>query len=166
MNGEIIARRASSWEIDLILKEAEKFGTLVHNFFAIVEGKYRDVYAVNNEVWKIIEDLTVRPFALGTFVGMIKVDENLVEKFYPAIEFFTFVDIEKNYAVLGPKASFLFTTGKDVPKKAVRKLVWKGSKKIVVMNELGDVLGIGRINPSNEEKFIKNITDVGAFLRK
>ncbi|AFK21808.1 PUA domain-containing protein [Pyrococcus sp. ST04] len=166
MSGEIRVRRVSSWELDLILKEAEKYGELLHEFFGIVEGRYRDVYAVNEEVWKTIENVKLRPYAFGTFVGTIKVDENLVEKFYPNIEFFNFVKIEKNYAILGPKAAFLFTTGKDAPKKAVRQLNWSGSKKIIVMNEWGDVIGIGMINPKSEERFIKNITDVGEFLRR
>ncbi|ASJ15807.1 hypothetical protein A3L04_01325 [Thermococcus chitonophagus] len=166
MSGEIRVRRASSWELDLILKEAEKYGELLHEFFIIVEGRYRDVYAVNEDVWRIIESLKMRPYGAGTFVGTIKVDENLVEKFYPNIEFFSFIRIEKNYAILGPKASFLFTTGKDAPKKAVKEIKWQGSKKIVVMNEWGDVIGLGIVNPKEERRFIKNLADVGEFLRR
>ena len=166
MSGEIRARRASSWELDLILREAEKYGELLHEFFIIVEGRYRDVYAVNERVWKSIEKLKIRPYSAGIFIGTIKIDENLVEKFYPNIEFFSIIKIQKNYAVLGPKASFLFTTGKDAPKRAIKELKWKGSKRIVVMNEWRDVIGIGIINPKDEKKFIKNLADVGEFLRR
>ncbi|WP_048055382.1 NIP7 N-terminal domain-related protein [Pyrococcus sp. NA2] len=166
MNGELRIRRVSSWELDLILREAEKYGDLSHEFFCIVEGKYRDVYAVNEEIWKIIERLKLRPYSLGTFVGTIKIDENLVEKFHPNIEFFGLLSLKKNYAILGPKASFLFTTGKDVPRRAVIKLNWRGSKRIVVLNELGDIIGLGLVNPDDEEKFIKNLRDVGEILRR
>ncbi|RLF77978.1 hypothetical protein DRN32_07210, partial [Thermococci archaeon] len=65
---ELKYRRASSWEFDLIMKEAEKFGELKHEFFGIVEGKFRDVYAVNEEVWREIENLKIKPYAFGTFV--------------------------------------------------------------------------------------------------
>ncbi|HII61135.1 PUA domain-containing protein [Pyrococcus horikoshii] len=166
MSGELRVRRVSSWEFDLILREAEKYGELSHEFFSIVEGEYRDVYAVNESVWKLVEKLPLKPYSLGTFVGTIRVDDNLVEKFYPNIEFFSLVKVTKNYAVLGPKASFLFTTGKDVPKRAVKKLNWQGSRKILIYNDLGDIIGIGMINPRNDEKFIKNLKDVGEFLRR
>lgn len=163
---ELKYRRTSSWEFDLIMKESEKFGELKHEFFGIVEGKFRDVYAVNEEVWKKIENLRIKPYAFGTFVGTIKVDENLVEKFYPNIEFFYFVEITKNYAILKPKTAFLFTTGKDVPREGVKEYSWQGSKKLVILNEDGIILGLGLINPKSKKKFIKNITDVGEFIRR
>ncbi|WP_297515981.1 hypothetical protein [Thermococcus sp.] len=165
MSQELRYRRASAWEYDLILREAEKYGELKHHFFAVVEGKFRDVYAVNGRVWRELEDLAVKPYAYGTFVGTIKVD-NLVEKFYPNVEFFYFVEVEKNYAVLSPKAGFLFTTGKDVPRSGVRKYVWQGTKKLVIYDENGVILGIGRINPESRRKFILNVTDIGEFLRR
>ena len=158
-------RRASAWEYDLILREAEKYGELRHSFFAVVEGKFGDVYAVNERVWVEIETLKLKPYAYGTFVGTIKVD-NLVEKFYPNVEFFYFVDVKKNYAVLSPKAGFLFTTGKDVPRSGVRSYNWQGTKKLVVFDENGVILGIGRINPESRKKFILNVTDIGEFLRR
>ncbi|WP_457741330.1 PUA domain-containing protein [Thermococcus sp.] len=158
-------RRASAWEYDLILREAEKYGELRHSFFAVVEGKFKDVYAVNETVWRELEGLRIKPYAYGTFIGTIRVD-NLVEKFYPNVEFFYFVDVQKNYAVLSRKAGFLFTTGKDVPKRGVRKYRWQGTKKLVIYDEDGNVLGIGRINPGSEWKFIMNVTDVGEFLRR
>ena len=166
MERELRYRRASSWEYDLILREAEKYGELKHPFFAIVEGRFRDVYAVNERVWAEIEGLNIKPYAYGTFVGTIKVDRNLVEKFYPNVEFFYFVNVEKNYAVLSPKAGFLFTTGKDVPRSGVRRYNWQGTKKLVIYDDNGVILGIGRINPESRRKFILNVTDVGEFIRR
>ncbi|ASJ11488.1 PUA domain-containing protein [Thermococcus thioreducens] len=166
MEGELRYRRASSWEYDLILREAEKYGELKHNFFAVVEGRFRDVYAVNESLWREIERMKARPYAYGTFVGTIKVDKNLVEKFYPNVEFFYFVEVKKNYAVLTPKAGFLFTTGKDVPRSGVRKYSWQGTKKLVIYDENGIILGIGRINPESRRKFILNVTDIGEFIRR
>ncbi|WP_297091188.1 hypothetical protein [Thermococcus sp.] len=166
MVGELRYRRASSWEYDLILREAEKYGELRHHFFAVVEGKFRDVYAVNESLWREIERMKVKPYAYGTFIGTIKVDKNLVEKFYPNVEFFYFVRVERNYAVLSPKAGFLFTTGKDVPRSGVRRYIWQGTKKLVVYDENGVILGIGRINPESKRKFILNVTDVGEFIRR
>ncbi len=165
MERELRYRRASAWEYDLILREAEKYGELRHSFFAVVEGKFRDVYAVNERVWAEIETLRLKPYAYGTFVGTIKVD-NLVEKFYPNVEFFYFVDVQKNYAVLKPKAGFLFTTGKDVPRNGVKEYSWQGTKKLVIFDENGIILGIGRINPESRKKFILNVTDIGEFLRR
>ncbi|ASJ10224.1 hypothetical protein A3L12_02405 [Thermococcus sp. P6] len=166
MEEKLVYRRASAWEYDLILREAEKYGELKHDFFAIVEGTFRDVYAVNERLWREIERMRVKPYSYGTFVGTIKVDENLVEKFYPNVEFFYFVEVERNYAVLTPKAGFLFTTGKDVPRNGVRRYHWEGTKKLVVYDENGVLLGIGRINPRSRRKFILNVTDVGEFIRR
>jgi len=158
-------RRASAWEHDLILREAEKYGELKHPFFAVVEGRFRDVYAVGERIWRELEGLKVKPYAYGTFVGTIKV-ENLVERFYPNVEFFYFVDVRKNYAVLTPKTGFLFTTGKDVPKSGVRSYDWQGTKKLVIYDDNGVLLGIGRINPNSRRKFILNVTDIGEPLRR
>ncbi|MCD6373624.1 MAG: hypothetical protein J7L37_08815 [Thermococcus sp.] len=166
MSEELRYRRASAWEYDLILREAEKYGELEHRFFAVVEGKFRDVYAVNERVWAELEGLKIKPYAYGTFVGTIKVDKNLVEKFYPNVEFFYFLKVEKNYAVLSPKAGFLFTTGKDVPRSGVKRYNWQGTKKLLIYDENGVILGIGRINPESKRKFILNVTDVGEFLRR
>ncbi len=166
MERELRYRRASSWEYDLILRETEKYGELRHSFFAVIEGKFRDVYAVNEAVWAEIESLRLKPYAYGTFVGTIKVDKNLVEKFYPNVEFFYFVEIDRNYAVLTPKAGFLFTTGKDVPRSGVRKYSWQGTKKLVIYDENGIILGIGRINPKSGKKFILNVTDIGEPIRR
>ncbi len=167
---ELRYRRASSWEYDLILREAEKYGELRHHTFAVVEGRFRDVYAVNERAWAEIEGLGMKPYAYGTFIGTIKVDRNLVEKFYPNVEFFYFVKVERNYAVLTPKAGFLFTTGKDVPRSGVRRYSWQGTKKLVIYDENGDengiILGIGRINPGSRRKFILNVTDIGEFIRR
>ena len=163
---ELQYRRASSWEYDLILREAEKYGELRHHTFAVVEGRFRDVYAVNERVWAEIERLKIKPYAYGTFIGTIKVDENLVEKFYPNVEFFYFVDVKRNYAILSSKAGFLFTTGKDVPRSGVKSYSWQGTKKLVIFDENGVLLGIGRINPGGRRKFILNITDIGEFLRR
>lgn len=166
MGGELRYRRASAWEYDLLLREAEKYGELRHHFFAVVEGRFRDVYAVNESLWKEVERIKLKPHSYGTFVGTIKVDENLVEKFYPNVEFFYFVRVERNYAVLTPKAGFLFTTGKDVPRSGVRRYSWQGTKKLVIYDEKGVLLGIGRINPGSGRKFILNVTDVGEFIRR
>lgn len=155
-------RRASSWELDLIRREAEKYGELKHEFFGVVEGKFRDVYAVNEEVWREIENLKLKPYAFGTFVGTIKAEGG---KFYPNVEFFYFVKIEKNYAVLKPRSAFMFTTGKGVFKEGVKEYRWKGSKKLVVLDENGTILGLGLIQKDGKP-FIKNITDVGEFLRR
>ncbi len=134
----------------------------------MVEGRFRDVYAVNESLWKGVERIKLKPpHSYGTFVGTIKVDENLVEKFYPNVEFFYFVRVERNYAVLTPKAGFLFTTGKDVPRSGVRRYSWQGgTKKLVIYDENGVLLGIGRINPGSGRKFILNVTDVGEFIRR
>ena len=89
-----------------------------------------------------------------------------MEKFYPNVEFFYFVKVERNYALLTPKAGFLFTTGKDVPRSGVRSYNWQGTKKLVIYDENGIILGIGRINPDSKRKFILNVTDIGEFLRR
>jgi len=140
---ELRYRKASSWEFDLIIKEAEKYGKLRHEFFGIVEGKFRDVYAVNEEVWRKIESLKIKPHSFGTFVGTVKVDKSPVEKFYPNIEFFYFVDIKKNYAILKHRSAFRFTTGKGIHKEGVKEYNRQGSKKLVILDENGTILGLG-----------------------
>lgn len=71
----------------------EKYGEFRYYFFVVVEGKFCDVYVVNERVWREIESLDFKFYVYGIFVGMIKVDKNFVEKFYLNIEFFYFVDV-------------------------------------------------------------------------
>ncbi len=169
MNEGLRCRRVSAWEYDLILKEAEKYGELRHHFFVVVEGLFRDVYAVNESVWRVVEGMHLRDglkiHSCGTLIGSIKLERSL-ERFRPHVSFFTFVDVLRNYVVLSPRTAFLFTTGKDAPKEGVRKISWKGTKTIVVYDEGGIVIGIGRVNPGSPKNFIINVSDVGKPLRR
>lgn len=158
-------RRVFPYEFDLILREAGKYGELRHEFFGIVEGNFKDVYAVNDRVWKEIENLKLKPYSFGTFVGVIKTDRNLVERFYPNVEFFYFVNISKNYAILKPRSAFLFTTGRDIPKEGIKEYKWERTRKLVILDKNWTILGIGVIQP-RKKAFIKNITDIGKFIRR
>lgn len=104
----------------------------------------------------------------GTCLGKI---EN--GKFFPSFPFlFMIVDQAQNKVVVDDKAAWLFICGRDVFKEGILKVYGSRSKGAytLILNRYGECLGFGRIERNiNEAKggvVVKNILDVGDFLRR
>jgi ribosome biogenesis protein Nip4 len=105
----------------------------------------------------------------GIYLGKIKSG-----KFFPSFNLLTLLAKgEANKIVVDKKAAWLFICGRDIFWQgilAVRGLRKKGDHTLVV-NEFGECLGFGRIvgrldRAAANEVVIKNISDVGDFLRR
>jgi ribosome biogenesis protein Nip4 len=105
----------------------------------------------------------------GTYLGKVKNG-----KFFPSFNLLTlFAKGEANKIFVEGKAAWLFICGRDVFRKGV--LLVRGSRKkgdhTLVLNEFGECLGFGRIIGSLDETaktevVVKNISDIGDFLRR
>jgi ribosome biogenesis protein Nip4 len=105
----------------------------------------------------------------GAYLGKVKNG-----KFFPSFNLLTMLaEGEANKIVVGKKAAWLFICGRDIFRKGI--LVARGSRKkgdhTLVLNEFGECLGFGRIvcsldGAAKSEVAVKNISDIGDFLRR
>jgi ribosome biogenesis protein Nip4 len=105
----------------------------------------------------------------GTYLGKVKNG-----KFFPSFNLLTMLAKgEANKIVVEKKAAWLFICGRDIFRKGIVAVY--GSRKkgahALVLNEFGECLGFGRVVGSldgakKSEVAVKNISDVGDFLRR
>jgi ribosome biogenesis protein Nip4 len=106
-------------------------------------------------------------FYAGIYLGKIKNG-----KFFPSLSLLRMISERRaNKVIVDDKTAWLFICGRDVFKQGIVKAV--GSKRkgnyTLILNEHGECLGFGRISDLGEEKgevAIKNISDIGDFLRR
>ena len=107
-------------------------------------------------------------FYAGTYLGKIKNG-----RFFPSFSLLRIISERRaNKVIVDDKTAWLFICGRDVFKKGILKAA--GSKKkddyTLILDKYGECLGFGRILSNlSEEKddvAIKNISDIGDFLRR
>ncbi len=118
-----------------------------------------------------LQRLTQRDFYYaGTYLGKVKDG-----KFFPSFILLAMLaEGEGNKVVVDKKAAWLFICGRDIFQKGIR-VVYGSRRKgdcTLVLNEFGECLGFGKITCNingsgrRNEVAVKNISDVGDFLRR
>jgi ribosome biogenesis protein Nip4 len=105
-------------------------------------------------------------FYAGTYLGKTK-----NEKFFPGFELLRMMSEKKAHkVVVNKKTEWLFICGRDVFKRGIVNVIGPGKKgdHVLVLNCYGECLGFGRVisDLDKEGVFIKNISDIGDFLRR
>ena len=106
----------------------------------------------------------------GTYLGKVKKG-----KFFPSFNLLAILARgDANKIVVDKKAAWLFICGRDIFRRGI--LTVRGSRKkgahTLMMNEFGECLGFGKIvcrldeEAKKTEVAVKNISDVGDFLRR
>ncbi len=105
----------------------------------------------------------------GTYLGKVKNG-----KFFPSFNLLAMLAKgEANKIFVEKKAAWLFICGRDVFRKGILSV--RGSRKkgdhVLVLNELGECLGFGKISggldeTAKTEVAVKNVSDIGDFLRR
>jgi ribosome biogenesis protein Nip4 len=106
----------------------------------------------------------------GLYLGKVK-----NARFFPSFNLLAMLARGKaNKIVVDRKAAWLFICGRDVFRRGI--LAMNGSRRkgdyVLVMNEFGECLGFGKIlcnadsTVQDAEVVVKNISDVGDFLRR
>lgn len=124
-------------------------------------------FLLNQNLCKVIRK---NFYYAGTYLGKVKDG-----KFFPSFELLAILtEKEANKIVVDRKTAWLFICGRDIFQKGITAV--QGSRQkgthVLVLNEFGECLGFGRIirTLSAEEKgnevAVKNISDVGDFLRR
>ncbi|HLC00845.1 MAG TPA: hypothetical protein VJL33_05975 [Candidatus Bathyarchaeia archaeon] len=126
------------------------------------EGRY---YLLNKKLQGIArKDF----FYAGKYLGKAK-----DPKFFPSFNLLTMLaETKANKVIIDEKAAWLFICGRDIFSNKITAV--HGSKRkgdhTLVLNKFGECLGFGRITGNLDAKegaaVVKNISDVGDFLRR
>ncbi|MEM2130329.1 MAG: hypothetical protein QXZ70_07005 [Candidatus Bathyarchaeia archaeon] len=120
---------------------------------------------------KRLKEIADRAFYYaGTYLGKIKRG-----RFFPSFSFLAMlVEGKSNKVVVDDKSAWLFVCGRDVFRRGVLRvnsMLRKGDYTLVI-NGYGECLGFGRILSglngavNSDEVVVKNVSDVGDFLRR
>ena len=144
---------------------ASKFGAQIALNPELIVERAQRYYLINPNLRKIVRK---EFFYAGLYLGKVK---NGI--FFPSFNFLnTLVEVAINKVILDKKSSWLFVCGRDVFSKSLQKT--QGSLRIgdftLVLNEYDECLGFGMIvddlNSTENKVVVKNILDVGDFLRR
>jgi ribosome biogenesis protein Nip4 len=116
-----------------------------------------------------LKKLTLKDFFYaGSYIGKVK-----NERFFPGFDLLRMMAEKKaNKVVVNKKTEWLFICGRDVFKRGIVKHIGSARKgdHVLVLNCYGECLGFGRLvsdlDREEESVVIKNILDIGDFLRR
>jgi ribosome biogenesis protein Nip4 len=152
-----------------MIKPIEDFVSLFGASISLDESlivKKRDRYFLLSTSLK---KLALKDFYYGgTYLGKVKNG-----RFFPGFDLLRMmVEKKANKVVVNNKTEWLFICGRDVFKRGIVKVIgtWKEGDHVLVLNCYGECLGFGRVvsDLSSEEESIaiKNLSDIGDFLRR
>jgi ribosome biogenesis protein Nip4 len=131
----------------------------------LIVKKGRRYFLLNENLKRLIrKDF----YYAGTYLGKVKNG-----KFFPSFNLLAMLAKgEANKIVVDRKVAWLFICGRDIFRKGI--LAVHGSRRkgdyTLVLNEFGECLGFGKITGSlgaeKTQVVVKNISDVGDFLRR
>lgn len=148
-----------------IVAFASQFGAKVALNPEFITERAQQYYLLNPRVRKLMRNDF---FYAGLYLGRVKNG-----MFFPSFNLLNMlVDVAANKVVLDRKAAWLFICGRDIFQKGITKAYGAQQKgdHTLIINEFGECLGFGQIteklnNPENKV-VIRNILDVGDFLRR
>lgn len=137
------------------------------NNYSIIKSKNR-LFLVNN----CFKNQIVQGgfFYAGAYLGKVK---NNV--FFPSFILLSMIAAGKaNKIVVNSRTAWLFVCGRDVFKRGVLNVEGLGRKGdyVLILNERNECLGFGRLQcnvteeTGSSEVVVKNISDIGDFLRR
>jgi ribosome biogenesis protein Nip4 len=142
-----------------------RFGASVNLDESLMAKKENRYFFLNECLKKLV---TKDFFYAGTYLGKIKKD-----KYFPSFSLLKMIaEGEANKIIVDKKTAWLFICGRDIFKQGIIKVM--GSKKkgdhTLILNQHGECLGFGKIlhhlDEEEEGVVVKNISDIGDFLRR
>jgi ribosome biogenesis protein Nip4 len=151
----------------VITNFAAQFGLQVAFNPDLVIEKNGRFYLINERLKPLIKHDF---FYAGLFLGKAKEG-----KFFPSFNLLSiFAKQGGNRVVVEKKAAWLFICGRDILAKSLMHIHGSGKKNTntLILNEFGECLGFGRIvgnlsgDDQSDEIAVRNVSDVGDFLRR
>ncbi|PMB75003.1 MAG: hypothetical protein C0193_02580 [Candidatus Bathyarchaeota archaeon] len=149
-----------------VLKEfVSRFGARINVNENLVVKKENRYFLLNEGLKKLVgKDF----FYAGIYLGKVRNG-----KFFPSFNLLSMIAEKKaNKIFVDKRSEWLFICGRDIFKRGITNVV--GSKRkgdyALVLNQYGECLGFGRIIGNLDEIVegvaVKNISDLGDFLRR
>jgi ribosome biogenesis protein Nip4 len=141
------------------------------NKFVITEGNKIEYYLVSNQIFGTYKKLKEirNPYHVGIYFGRIKKDEFAIS--LNGIQIIN--DLTTKKIQLNHKGEVKFIYGKNINDKHIQKIYadFKIEDLMIIVNSLGEPLGLGKAitrikQKSNKNIRIKNMLDLGWYLRK
>ncbi len=115
------------------------------------------------------KDLPSNFFYTGTYLGTLK-----GQSFFPSFFLLDMVSKQKsNKLIVDSKTAWLFICGRDIFRRGIVKGTrLKKGEYTLVLNQMNECLGYGKIlinlrgPPDSKQIAVKNILDIGDFLRR
>ena len=148
----------------MITNFAARFGVDVTLNPDLVMEKNGRYYLVNPALKQIVRSDF---FYTGRYLGKAKTG-----KFFPSFNLLDMLAKEAAHrVVINKKAAWLFICGRDILGRGVVKTIGPSRRgtATLVLNEFGECLGFGTIVGSldaADQVFVRNIVDIGDFLRR
>jgi ribosome biogenesis protein Nip4 len=156
MKGKVIVDFALQFGVKLVFNDDLLFQC---------EGRF---FLLNSNVKSLVRD---NFFYAGIYLGKVRSG-----KFFPSFNLLSMlIEHECNRIVIDRKASWLFICGRNIFRNSILQAYGKIRQKnhVLVLNELGECLGFGRVLAGFEEQqdnknsvAIANVLDIGDFLRR
>jgi len=128
------------------------------------QGRY---FLLSENLEKLLTDTF---FYAGVYLGKVK--RNV---FFPSFNLLRMIaEGEANKVTVDERTEWLFICGRDIFKQGIVKVTGSRNKgaHVLIMNKHGECLGFGKLLRStdkeagNQKVMIKNISDIGDFLRR
>lgn len=125
---------------------------------AKVVGK--QLFHVPVKIGELANQIPLDPFSIGLMLGEAK-----SRRFVPSFALLDLCKGSENRVVIANDAQWLFLCGRDI---FLDNVLRKGklNEQFLVVNEQGEVLGLGCFAQVKGKRLLKNVFDRGDFLRR
>ncbi len=147
---------------------ARRFGTILEVDDKFIVEKANRYFLLNEKLKSLVSNDF---FYAGTYLGKVKGNV-----FFPSFRLLTMIAEKKEASkiMVDDRTEWLFICGRDVFRRGIKKVIGarKKGELTLVVNSDGGCLGFGKILLDLDEKqggekvAVKNISDVGDFLRR
>ncbi len=154
--------------MNVLTNFAGRFGTTLNIDEQFAIERASRYFLLNQELKALVSNDF---FYAGTYLG--KVRGNV---FFPSFRLLAMIAEKEDASniMIDDKTEWLFICGRDIFRQGIKKVI--GAKKkgelTLILNSHGDCLGFGKILLNLDEKqgrekvAVKNISDIGDFLRR
>ncbi len=147
---------------------ARRFGTTINLDDKFIVEKANRYFLLNEKLKELVlNDF----FYAGTYLGKVKGNV-----FFPSFRLLAMIAEKKDASkiMVDGRTEWLFICGRDIFRRGIKKVIdaKKKSELTLVLNSYGGCLGFGKIlldldeRQGGEKVAVKNISDIGDFLRR
>ncbi|MGB9748577.1 MAG: hypothetical protein ACP5H9_02740 [Candidatus Woesearchaeota archaeon] len=158
-------------EYNKLIREILKENSAENRIIVIEKDSKREeiFLASSKNLELILKNIGDEMLSFGLKIGEIRVGK-IRKDFIPAREFLEFLlkksDFKINHLIVNEKSEWLFICKRDLFSKGIAKENRIFGNSFLILNKNKECLGIGRQGFFKNKRIVKNIFDIGDFLRR